>query len=74
MNIYKHKKNQLLYEIEHLIHDIRFTNRNANAGIYANPYLPQDYNNPENKIIFLSRNHQECINFVNENFEPIAYR
>lgn len=68
MNIYRNKENKKLYIIEHLILDIRFLNRNAFAGIYANPY-----NWKSKGIIFRNQNHDECKLFVEENFEVVAY-
>lgn len=69
MNIYRHKEDKKLYTIEHLIHDIHHLNNNASAGIYAETFR---WNGKT--IKFLSKNHDECKNFVSENFEIVANR
>jgi len=69
MNIYRHKKNKKLYTIDHLIRDIRHTNNNEFAGIYAEPY-----NWKGDRIIYQNKNHNECKLFVEENFDLIAYK
>ncbi len=66
MNIYRHKENKKLYTIEHLILDIRHLNRNAFAGIYADPYMEGE------QIKFQNQNHEECKFFVEQNFEIVA--
>lgn len=68
MNIYRNKKNRKLYTIDHLVLDYKFTNRNGNAGIYADPYK---WNGE--RIILKSKNHDECNSFVKNDFERVAY-
>ena len=68
MIIYRHKVNKQLYTISHLIRDIRYTNNNANAGIYATPYCHN-----EESIIFHNKNTDVCMEFVSSNFNEIAY-
>lgn len=68
MNIYRHKENKKLYTIEHLILDIRHLNRNAFAGIYADPY-----NWKGEQIKFQNKNYDECKFFVEQNFEIVAH-
>lgn len=68
MNIYRHKENKKLYTIEHLILDIRHLNRNAFAGVYADPYKWKgEY------IVFQNKNQDKCNIFVERNFEIIAH-
>jgi hypothetical protein len=67
MNIYRHKENKKLYTIEHLIRDIRHLNNNAFAGIYGYPY-----NWKSDIIIFQNKNHEDCKNFVDKNFNKVA--
>lgn len=69
MNIYRNKENKKLYTIEHLILDTRYLNRNAFAGIYAEPYK---WNGE--KIIFQNKNHKYCMDFVENNFEIVSYK
>lgn len=68
MTIYRNKSNNLLYTIEHLVLDVRFTNRNENAGIYAHPY-----NWKGDKIVYRNRNYNQCSKFIENNFIEIAY-
>ena len=68
MNIYRNKENKKLYTIEHLILDIKHLNRNAFAGIYAEPY-----NCKGKQIKLQSKNHEECNFFVEQNFEIVAH-
>jgi hypothetical protein len=68
MNIYRNKENKKLYIIEHLILDIKHLNRNAFAGIYAQPY-----NWKGEQINLQSKNQEECRSFVEQNFEIVAY-
>lgn len=60
MNIYRYKENKKLYTIDHLILDIGHLNRNAFAGIYADPY-----NWKGEQIIFQNKNHDECMFLLN---------
>lgn len=69
MNIYRHKENKKLYTIEHLILDIRFSNLNEFAGIYAYPYNRQC----DDVIMFRNKNHHECKTFIEQNFKIVAY-
>lgn len=64
MTIYKHNKTNNLYTIERLIIDLRFANCNAFAGIYAYPL----YSSLGELIHFNSKNEQECLEFVKDNF------
>ena len=57
-----------LYTIDHLVLDIKHLNRNAFAGIYADPY-----NWKGEQIKFQNQNHDECKLFVKQNFEIFAY-
>lgn len=68
MNIYRHKENMKLYTIEHLINDIHHLNANAFSGIYADTY-----NWAGEPIVFQNKNHDECNDFIKNNFEKIAY-
>jgi len=68
MNIYRYKENKKLYTIDHLILDIRHLNRNAFAGICADPY-----NWKGDQIKFQNQNHEECQFFVEQNFEIVAH-
>jgi hypothetical protein len=68
MNIYRHKENNNLYTIEHLILDILHLNMNAFAGIYAYPY-----NFKGEQIIFQNKDHNECMAFVEQNFEIVSH-
>ena len=67
MHIYRNKENKKLYSIEHLILDIKFTNANSNAGIYASPY-----NHTGERIEFKNKNENQCKKYVNDNFEIVA--
>jgi len=58
----------MVYTIERLITDLKHTNNNALAGIYAIPYL----SNPCNIIHFHSKDKRECMMFVEETFTKIA--
>lgn len=62
------QKNKKLYTIDHLVLDYKYTNRNANAGIYASPY---NWNGEQ--IVLKSKDHDECDLFLKENFEIIAH-
>jgi hypothetical protein len=68
MKLYRHKENEKLYTIDHLIRDIKHLNRNAFAGIYADPY-----NWKGDTIKFLSQDHQECESFIEQNFDVVAH-
>lgn len=68
MNIYRHKENKKLYTIDHLIHDIRHLNRNEFAGIYADPYYWEG-----EQIKYQNKNHEECLLFIEQNFNIISY-
>ena len=68
MNLYRHNENQLVYTIHRLITDLKHTNNNALAGIYAIPYL----SNQGDIIHFHSKDKRECIMFVEETFTKIA--
>lgn len=63
MNIYRNVENGKLYMLERLILDIKYTNRNSNAGIYPEPYKHQ-----ERLDVFKSKDKLECEKFVEENF------
>lgn len=52
--------------LEHLIHDIRFLNNNANAGIYAHAYLHNSKIEP-----FISKDKTSCLQYVKDNFDPM---
>jgi len=67
MNIYRHKGNGKLYTISHLVLDINHLNRNAFAGIYADPY-----NWKGEQLKFLNQDRGECKFFVDQNFGIIA--
>ena len=67
MKIYRNKENKNLYIISHLILDIYHLNCNAFAGIYAKPYNWQG-----EQIIFHGKKDDECMAFVNNNFDVIA--
>lgn len=67
MKIYRHKTDGKLYTIKHLIKDIKFLNRNANAGIYATPYKHSG-----EELVFKNKVQVDCENFVFENFELVA--
>lgn len=67
MNLYRNNKNKKLYTIERLVLDIKFCNRNARAGIYAEPYK---HNNTLEK--FLSKSKSDCMSYVDCNFELIS--
>jgi hypothetical protein len=68
MNIYRHKLNGKLYTIEHMIVDIKHTNRNVFAGIYAYPY-----NWKGEEIIYQNQNNDDCNLFVEQNFEAVSH-
>lgn len=68
MNLYQHKENKITYTIARMVIDLKHTNNNAIAGIYAVPYL----SNHCNIIYFHSKDEQECLKFVEENFVKIA--
>ena len=55
-------------ELKNKILDIRHLNRNAFAGIYADPY-----NWKGEQIKFQNQNHEECKFFVEQNFEIVAH-
>lgn len=61
MTIFRNKINGLLYIIEHLIYDYRFTNNNQFAGYYAYPFCSNS-----NKILY-----SKDINFLN-NFVKVS--
>ena len=67
MKIYRHKEDKNLYIIEHLILDIKHLNNNEFSGIYAEPYK---WNG--NTIIFQNKNHNKCLDFINNNFEAVS--
>jgi len=67
MKLYRNNQNSKLYTIEHLILDIKFTNRNENTGIYAYPF---NFNG--DVIKFLNRDHNKCNQFVVDNFTQVC--
>lgn len=67
MTIFRHKKTNILYTIEHIVLDIKHTNNNENAGMYCKPYKSSG-----NIIHFKSKDKDKCYNFVEENFYKIA--
>jgi len=68
MNLYRHKLEQKLYTIEHLIQDIHHLNENAFAGIYAYPYRWKG-----EIISFKSTNDDKCFKFIDDTFEIVAH-
>jgi hypothetical protein len=68
MTIFQNKLNKKRYFIEHLVLDIHHLNRNDFAGIYAFTFPVVS---SKDNIYFKSQNKEECLNFVNENFEPL---
>ena len=56
MNLYRNKKNKQLYTITHSI-------SKGEEGIYAQPW-----NHPSATITHLSKNVEECVAFVKDNF------
>ena len=52
MTIFRNKENGLLYTIEHLVLDIRFTNNNEFSGVYC-----KSYKHNSDVISFKNKNH-----------------
>jgi len=67
MNIYRNIENKKLYTIERLVRDIKHLNRNAFAGIYAEPY-----NWKGGVIHYNSKDESECNTFVENNFKIVS--
>lgn len=74
-HLYRYKKNNLLYTIEHLVLDIHFTNCNGFSGIYAYPYPDRT----KGEVIRYMLDEQsgrgrafDPNRFVEENFEKVA--
>ena len=67
MNLYRNNHNKKLYIITHLIRDIYHLNNNGFAGIYAVPYFLNG-----KKINYLSRDHNKCKKFVDDNFKKVT--
>lgn len=67
MYIWKHKETGKNYMLEHLILDIRFTNRNAFAGIYAYPY-----GHTSEVLQCVTKDQNQIKEFILQ-FEPIAF-
>lgn len=68
MNLYRYKENSKVYVIEHLILDMHHLNCNEFAGIYAYPYKWKG-----DVIQHRSKDHTVCKNFIDDNFEKIAF-
>ncbi len=74
-HIYRYKKDEQLYTIEHLILDTRYLNYNAFRGIYAYPYkrkgkiLRYTYD----QVSFQGKGKTfDPLKFVKDNFEIVA--
>jgi len=68
MNIYRNINNKQLYTIERLVLDIKHLNRNAFAGIYAEPYKWEG-----DLIHYKSKDEGECNTFVENNFKIVSH-
>jgi len=64
MNLYRNKKNNQLYVLEHLIYDMKHLNRNAFRGIYPMSY--KHHNHLEAYI------YEECDD-KDEEYDPEKY-
>lgn len=79
--IYRHRQNGKLYTIEQILVDIRFTNGNEFAGVYAHPYKWETKNNDpfHTDVIFHKTQgllkevkEAEGRKWVDDNFERVA--
>lgn len=68
MTIFVSLLNGKSYIIEHLIYDLNFADCGSRVGIYANPYLWKG-----DIIFYKSQNIDDCLQFVKDNFKPIAF-
>jgi hypothetical protein len=68
MTIFRSRANNRLYIIHELIHDVRFLNRNAFAGIYAIPYK---WKGEQISVIGKTDDWYHC--FIADNFNAVSH-